>query len=91
MITDTTLITLIFTNNHVNKPSDISLSVKPLTYPRYVSTINCSSVDGVWMHDVHNKFLFEIGQRLRKLKGSMYTHRMVIPQSSFSPARRKAD
>ena len=55
MILDIALIPLLFTNNKVNKPSDISVGVKPLTRPRYISTINCSSADEVWMHDVHTK------------------------------------
>jgi hypothetical protein len=55
MTLDTALIPLLFTNNHVNKPSDISVWVKPLTHPRYISTIKCLSADEVGMHDVHTK------------------------------------
>ena len=53
---DTALIPLLFTNDRVNKPPDISVSVKPLAYPRYVSNIKCSSADGVGMYDVRTKF-----------------------------------
>jgi len=84
MIIDTTLITLIFTNNQVNKPSDISVSVKPLTHPRYFSNINCSSADGVWMHDVHNKVS-------RNWPNALCTHSNLAPQSCFTTPSRKAE
>jgi hypothetical protein len=56
MILDTALIPLLFTNNHLNIRSDISVLVQPLIYPSNVSTIKCSSADAVGMHDVHTKF-----------------------------------
>ena len=56
MTLGTALIPLPFTNNHVNKPPDISVSVKPLKHPRYVSNIKCFSADLVGMYDVRTKF-----------------------------------
>ena len=55
MTLGTALIPLPFTNNHVNNPPDISVSVKPLPHARYVSTIK-SSTDGLGLDDVITKF-----------------------------------
>ena len=63
MILDTGPMPLLFTNNHVNKHSDISVCVNELTQPRYLSTIKCSSADGVGcMMSIPN--LVKIGQTL---------------------------